>query len=232
MIHAVTSAKLLAQKIDEPKLSEHRLLAADQIMSALDFRATSDDDVAAEFAELYLGLYDRLGCRIFQSWPQMLEYERNRRGPDFSHEDLQALIGPDLYMLECGLWISFLKYGDKSPESPESPEIRTEIKFESVRSNGDATQDYDVTFPPGIRVGEFVKAITGDPNRADEYGAFKIGKPKDPLKISTETIAECCYGRKDGKPAVAESVAALEICKIRACGGWGLMNYHITVKGE
>ena len=105
---------------------------------------------------------------------------------------------------------------------------------------GDATSKYEVTFPEGITVREFVSYIVDDysVNSGDNWGAFEIHDDNYTFGLVQflqynrgKAFYEEPWTNKERGEAIFNSIADVRIIKITAHGGWSNMNYILTLEG-
>lgn len=86
---------------------------------------------------------------------------------------------------------------------------------------GDATSSYDVVFPEGITVAEFIETVVEE--NPKEWGDFLHG-------FRNPVIAEYQRGKIVYKPEF-EKVKDRIVESAEANGGWSLMSYDLSFKG-
>ena len=82
---------------------------------------------------------------------------------------------------------------------------------------GDCTSGYDVSFPEGMTVEEFIKAVVAE--RPNEWGKITCGRC---------SLADYKRGEIHYSPDYEELKSA-RAATISAHGGWSLMDYNIVI---
>ena len=93
------------------------------------------------------------------------------------------------------------------------------IKFIHTQYNGDATSTYDIEFPEGMTIVEFITQVRKE-NPKDWFGSFYIS--------GFNSIGEY----RNDKVYINAKYANLKPTKIWANGGWGAMSYFFYCEDE
>ena len=93
------------------------------------------------------------------------------------------------------------------------------IKFIHTQSNGDATSNYDIDFPKGMTIAEFVEAVRKE-RSCDWWGYFYFP--------GFEQIGEY----RNEKMTIKKKYRDIKPTSIWANGGWGYMSYYFTEEEE
>ena len=93
------------------------------------------------------------------------------------------------------------------------------ITFKKTRENGDATSNYNVSFPKGMTIVEFIAEVRKT-YPEDWYGSFYLN--------GFNSIGEY----RNDKVHIDAKYANIKPTSIWANGGWGSMNYFFYGKEE
>ena len=102
---------------------------------------------------------------------------------------------------------------------------------------GDCTSIYEVTFPEGMTVGEFITYIIGDysVNSHDTWGRFELYRdgtyPDEFLAYKQGKIFfDTKYRSSDIQLAIFTEIVNKKITRIKAHGGWSRMDYTLYIE--
>lgn len=92
---------------------------------------------------------------------------------------------------------------------------------------GDATSNYEIIFPKGTTVREFVKYIVDDYSvKHGEWGDIHLGS------VLGEKLISYSRGKLTGVGLNFDKYIDRKITKIRANGGWSCMYYFLLLEEE
>ena len=92
------------------------------------------------------------------------------------------------------------------------------LTYHKTRDCGDATAWYEVGFPKGISVHEFIRLVVIE--NPKEWGSINYGWDKKLCEYSGGK-RKVCEGYKQYRD--------LPVVAVTANGGWGLMDYHLMI---
>lgn len=117
MKHNIDIVKEFSLNSPNPQLFRHNIIAADQLMTMLEDRATQMNDFANRFnqtyehefktAEDYRAAYSHFNCFTFENWNALLDSENEMGESKLEEYQLEDLIGTRLFQLDCGYWVEF-----------------------------------------------------------------------------------------------------------------------------
>lgn len=99
------------------------------------------------------------------------------------------------------------------------------LRFEKTQENGDATSNYDVTFYGEATVDDFCDAVLAHSVQQPERGKIYISEPGDPWHA---TICEYSHSVMEFQNDYFD-YKNRKVVSARANGGWGAMDYWLTV---
>lgn len=108
--------------------------------------------------------------------------------------------------------------------------MKTQFIFNRTKDVGDGTSWYDVLFPEGATVGDFVEWVLTNSRR--EHGTLYIKNLGVGVFDFDNVVAESEYGvgERGGRfKGFKGGVLDKKIDHVVANGGWGLMDYFIYV---
>lgn len=97
------------------------------------------------------------------------------------------------------------------------------LNFESTGGPcGDATSSYNITFPKGMTVKQFIETVLQE--RADSWGEFRLGSRIGQLLLT--------YDRGDVDNIFCDNIDEYYtkiVLRVEANGGWGNMDYYLVL---
>ena len=86
---------------------------------------------------------------------------------------------------------------------------------------GDQTWSYNVTFPKGATLRDLMKFIS----KLDEWGNIRLG-----ASLFGPIIARYDKDKFYGDPEKLDDIEKKKLSAVHANGGWGAMNYYVTLE--